>query len=147
MSESFADVPREEDASIDSVPASVGATTAIRPTDHMATSLDSMDPLVAAYGLSLRAKPSGASRLSTPSLSSPQPSMHTLPAERTIIPAHPRFDPEDIPHLPLESMAGMYVFTLWSSYLRARYIQASALLHARVASLPHVDESLSLIHI
>ena len=145
MSESFADVPREEDASIDSVPASVGATTAIQPTDRMATSLDSMDPLVAAYGLSLRAKPSGASRLSTPSLSSPQPSMHTLPAERTIIPAHPRFDPEDIPHLPLESMAGMYVFTLWSSYLRARYIQASALLHARVASLPHVDESSALL--
>ena len=144
-SESSADVPREEDVSIDSVPASVGATTAIQPTDRMATSLESMDPLVAAYGLSLRTKSTGASRSSTPSLSSPQPSMHTLPAERTIFPAHPRFDPEDIPHLPLESMAGMYVFTLWSSYLRARYIQASALLHERVASLPHVDESSALL--
>lgn len=145
MSEGFADLSHDGDVSIDTAPASVGATTAIKSTDPMVASLESMDPLVAAYGLSLRTKPSKVSRSSTLSLSSPRPSMHTLPAERTIIPAHPRYDPEDVPHLPLESMTGMYVFTLWSSYLRARYIQASALLNERVASLPRLDESSALL--
>lgn len=145
MSEGFADSSPAGDVSIDSAPASVAAATAIKPADPMAASLESMDPLVAAYGLSLRTKPSKASRPSTLSLSSTRPSMHTLPAERTIIPAHPRYDPEDAPYLPLESMTGMYVFTLWSSYLRARYIQASALLSECVAALPRVDEASALL--
>ncbi|WFD02950.1 hypothetical protein MOBT1_001639 [Malassezia obtusa] len=57
--------------------------------------------------------------------------------KRTFIPAHPRFDPSIASQLPMETMSSVYLFTLWSSYVRAMYIQASAYLVERVQALPH----------
>lgn len=133
------------DVSGDSLSKPCGTSTALEGTfDSRVESTAAVDPLVAAYGLSLRAK--SPRPLSSSSRPSSGFSQLAPVAERTIIPAHPRYDPDDAPHLPLESMIGMYVFTLWSSYVRARHIQVSAFLDERVASLPHVPtESSSLL--
>ena len=42
-------------------------------------------------------------------------------------------------------MTSLYLFTLWSSYVRAKHIQTSAYMEERVALLPPADESASLL--
>ena len=43
--------------------------------------------------------------------------------------------------LPMETMSSVYLFTLWSSYVRAMHIQVSAYLAERVRALPEVEQS------
>ena len=120
------------------------ATAAGESNDSMSGSNESVDPLIAANGLSQSGKSprNSSSRRSAPSILSRRSSLHN---DRSIIPAHPRYDPSDAPHLPLESMTGMYVFTLWSSYIRARHIQLSAFLEERISTLPNTNESSALL--
>ena len=91
------------------------------------------DPLVAACGLGTP-RPDRVHRSSShASLPSPR---RPPPRERTITPAHPRFNPCLAPLLPLETMSSVYLFTLWSSYVRAMHVQASAYLGERVEAVP-----------
>ncbi|PKI85842.1 hypothetical protein MVES1_000657 [Malassezia vespertilionis] len=98
-----------------------------------AFSSESLDPLVLACGIH-------PDRSSTPFCSrsggnSPSRARHVC-RDRSIIPAHPRFSPMCAPHLPQEIMASVYLFTLWSSYIRAMHVQASAFLAGRIEKLP-----------
>lgn len=78
-----------------------------------------MDPLVAASGCA-QASPTHNSP-SAPRTPRPQ-------GRRTILPAHPRFDACLARALPFETLSGMYLFTLWSSWIRATHVHASAYL-------------------
>ncbi|WFD17886.1 hypothetical protein MCAP1_000095 [Malassezia caprae] len=103
---------------------------------------DSPDPLVAACGLHV--PPSHGRPRSTASARSW--TSHGVARERAVRPAHPRYDAHDAPHLPLECMTSLYLFTLWSSYVRAKHIQAVAYMEERVQLLPPADESAPLLH-
>lgn len=118
-------ISRSIDTGIDSVPSN-----------------ESLDPLIAACGLHVphtQGRP--RSMASVRSCISHSGAAH----QRAIRPAHPRYDAQDAPHLPLESMTSLYLFTLWSSYVRAKHIQTSAYMEERVALLPPADESASLL--
>lgn len=125
-----------DDASVDSEPA-----TLRRRTSRYMDALDSEpsheapDPLVAACGLHVpdtHRRP--RSMASMRSWTSHGFAVH----ERTIRPAHPRYDTQDA-HLPLESITSLYLFTLWSSYVRAKHIQTVAYMEERIALLPPAD--------
>lgn len=75
-----------------------------------------LDPLVAASGCA----------------SSPAPAPAPRKARQTILPTHPRFDACLARSLPFETLSGIYLFTLWSSWIRAMHVQASAYLCALV---------------
>lgn len=96
------------------------------------------DPLIAACGLGV---PSADRLKRSSTYSSSHLDVRRVSyggrSERTFIPAHPRFDPSIASQLPMETMSSVYLFTLWSSYVRAMYIQASAYLVERVQALPH----------
>lgn len=128
-----------DDASVDSAPRH--RLSRFLDTADDETSHESPDPLVAACGLHV--PPSHGrprSMASTRSWTS-----HGVARERAVRPAHPRYDAQDAPHLPLESMSSLYLFTLWSSYVRAKHIQAVAYMEERVQLLPPADESASLL--
>lgn len=99
------------------------------------------DPLVAACGLGVPCSDRWK-RLSSHSSSPSQmrPMSWAALTERSFTPAHPRFDPCIAARLPLETMSSVYLFTLWSSYIRAMHIQASAFLLERVRALGPVPE-------
>ena len=131
-----------DDASVDSesVPRRRGSRS-LDAADREPSS-ESYDPLVAACGLHV---PQAHGRPRSMASARSWTSHAGVARERTIRPAHPRYDAQDAPHLPLESMTSLYLFTLWSSYVRAKHIQAVAYLEERVQLLPPADESASLL--
>ncbi|WFC98688.1 hypothetical protein MYAM1_001420 [Malassezia yamatoensis] len=94
------------------------------------------DPLIAACGLGVPAvdRFKRHSCFSNSDLD-PRRFSHNEHAERSFVPAHPRFDPSKARQLPMETMSSVYLFTLWSSYIRATHIQASAFLIGRINQL------------
>ena len=100
------------------------------------------DPLIAACGLGVPSADRWR-RSSSYSCSNldPRRVSYTGRSERTFVPAHPRFDPSTASQLPMETMSSVYLFTLWSSYVRAMHIQVSAYLAERVRALPEVEQS------
>ena len=159
VSSSVVDFPDAEDEpeepEVDGTPTKTGdaetlrcRTSAMLTTDDLRDAAapragvdesESDDPFIAACGLS--ARPAHAWQRSTSRASVSSRAASYLPAalawsERTIIPAHPRFEPRDAPCLPLEIMSSLYLFTLWSSYVRSMYKLASDYVAARADEQP-----------
>lgn len=136
----------DDDGLDDEILSDVASKTSRRSirSEGLSTSVESVDPLLAACGMVHLSAP----HRRTTSVASIRSPSRTPPSamERTITPAHPRYDPKYEPHLPLESMTGLYLFTLWSSYVRAMHIQVTTYLKDRVALLPPLDESSSLLN-
>ncbi|WFD33365.1 hypothetical protein MCUN1_000178 [Malassezia cuniculi] len=111
----------------------------LQPKDHRPSSVYScdsdIDPLIAASGC-VPHSPANTSP-NTPRRPRPQP-------RRTILPAHPRFDACLARSLPYETLSGMYMFTLWSSWIRALHVHASAYLWTLIEP-PREDEDAPLL--
>lgn len=97
-----------------------------RRSASMCSGESELDPLVAASGCA--SSPAQAPGLGpgTP------PRAPARKARQTILPTHPRFDARLARSLPFETLSGIYLFTLWSSWIRAMHVQASAYLCALV---------------
>lgn len=130
-------------------PSQPSTTDTVLPTPNEAASPARPDPLVAALGLApaddhdsshSHAEEHRAS-LSHFSLRS----SHRSSTTQVILPAHPRYEPAQAPQLPRETMLSLYLFTLWSSYVRAMHIQLSSYLADKAADVPPAVETSSLL--
>ena len=116
------------DQSIDQGEHAAGGGEADPGTEDAASAGSSeseLDPFFAASGAA------AASPLLGTSAPRVHREFHRTPSraqERSIFPTHPRLDPLLAPREPFETLVGVYLFTLWSSWIRALHVHASAYL-------------------